>query len=117
MRYQIVDCHTVYETDSREQALVAQRTPCTPEGCDLRHRITERTLHGQREVWQPVVESSHSVWQEVIRDMQERELVGLRKYGRYLTPESKEMGLREAYEEALDLCVYLRKALIEMEGK
>ena len=49
--------------------------------------------------------------------MQEREIKGLRKYGRYLTPESKEMGLREAYEEALDLCVYLRKALIEMEGK
>ena len=62
-------------------------------------------------------QTNKSIWQLVIADMADREQMGLRKYGRYLTPESKEMGLREAYEEALDLCVYLRKALIEIEGK
>lgn len=62
-------------------------------------------------------QTNDSIWQLVIADMVDREQMGLRKYGRFLTADSKEMGLREAYEEALDLCVYLRKALIEMEGK
>jgi hypothetical protein len=60
---------------------------------------------------------SDSLWQAVIADMHAREEMGLRKYGRFLTAKSREMGLQEAYEEALDLCVYLKKALVEMEGK
>ena len=62
-------------------------------------------------------QTNYSIWQLVIADMSDREQMGFRKYGRFLTAGSKEIGLREAYEEALDLCVYLRKALLEQEGK
>lgn len=48
----------------------------------------------------------------VIDDLREREEYGTAQYGvPLLEDSSKENALREAYEEALDLCVYLRLEL------
>lgn len=117
MKYQVTLCSAAHMTDTLTSARAACETPCSV-GCDVaKHAVAELRSRGGRIVWDIIDPSSHSLWQEVIKDMEEREQMGLRKYGRYLTADSKEVGLREAYEEALDLCVYLKKALIEMEGK
>ena len=39
------------------------------------------------------------------------------KYGVGLQPHNGRDVLRDAYEEALDLCVYLRQAIFERDGK
>lgn len=39
------------------------------------------------------------------------------KYGQRLTPDDGRDSLRDAYHEALELAVYLRKALYERDGR
>ena len=105
-------------TDSLAAARKAKETCCIPEGCaPHRHFVSELRVRGGKLVWELIDPKGQSLWQDVIRDMEAREAKGLERYGRYLTPDSKEIGLREAYEEALDLVVYLRKAIAELEGE
>jgi len=40
--------------------------------------------------------------------MKGRKALGMERYGKLLTAFSGKDGLQEAYEEALDLCIYLR---------
>lgn len=58
-----------------------------------------------------------AVWGLVIAEMQHRDYVGLKRYGVRLQPHNGRDALRDAYEEALDLCVYLRQAIYERDGK
>jgi hypothetical protein len=53
----------------------------------------------------------------VLADMAARDAEGRRKYGVPLQPHNGRDALRDAYEEALDLCVYLRQALYERDGR
>lgn len=53
----------------------------------------------------------------VIADMDARKAVGLRRYGTTLQPFNGRDALRDAYEEALDLAVYLRQAIFERDEK
>ncbi len=57
------------------------------------------------------------VWPLVQRDMEARHEFGRKKYGVGLQPHNGRDALRDAYEEALDQCVYLRQALFERDGK
>lgn len=65
----------------------------------------------------PVQNDRPAVWDLVIADMRERDAAGARKYGTRLQPLNGRDSLVDAYQEALDLCVYLRKAIYEREGK
>ena len=56
---------------------------------------------------------AYSIWQHVITDMEIREQEGFKRYGKYLTVHSTDDMLQEAYEEALDLVVYLKTALMK----
>lgn len=49
----------------------------------------------------------------VIEDFKGRETLAKERYGSPMTANTKLDGLQNAYEEALDLCVYLKKELIE----
>jgi hypothetical protein len=51
----------------------------------------------------------------VIADMQTRKQIGIARYGTALQPNNGRDALRDAYEEALDLCCYLRQAIIERD--
>lgn len=55
----------------------------------------------------------YSIWQYVIMDMEEREKEGFKRYSKYLTVDSSEDMLQMAYEEALDLAVYLKTAIMK----
>ena len=54
-------------------------------------------------------------WNAVIQDMLKRNEDGARKYNRYLDPNVKEDMLQHAYEEALDLAVYLKTQIMRRE--
>ena len=63
----------------------------------------------------PVPNTHQAVWDAVIRDMQERDEVGLKRYGTRLQPFNGRDMLLDAYAEALDLVVYLKGAILERE--
>ena len=53
---------------------------------------------------------------QVIADLEERKRFGVEKYGQPLTADNELEMLREAYEESLDLCIYLRCAIEKCRG-
>ncbi len=73
----------------------------------------------QREGDQPMpVRNGHpAVWPIVMQDMQARHEIGIKRYGTPLQPHNGRDMLRDAYEEVLDLAVYLRGAIYERDGK
>ena len=50
-------------------------------------------------------------------DLEARTAAGLTSYGRPFTSHDGRDSLKDAYEEALDMVQYLRKALYERDGK
>lgn len=61
----------------------------------------------------PVPNDRPSVWDLVIADMRERDGVGQARYGTPLQAHNGRDALVDAYQEALDLVVYLRQAIEE----
>ena len=60
--------------------------------------------------------SAHpAVWPMVAGDMSRRYLEGRKRYGTPLRPFNGRDALKDAYEEALDLVVYLRQAIYERD--
>ena len=57
------------------------------------------------------------IWDLVQADMTERDELGARRYGTRLQPHNGRDVLVDAYQEALDLTVYLRQALYERDGR
>lgn len=57
------------------------------------------------------------IWELVMADMRERDRIGAERYGDRLRVTTAVDPLRYAYEEALDLACYLRKAIAERDGK
>lgn len=53
----------------------------------------------------------------VMRDLQDRREKGIQKYGTSLRTENGRIALIDAYQEALDLCLYLRQAIAEQESR
>lgn len=53
----------------------------------------------------------------VIADINARKEFGLKKYGTALQPHNGRDALTDAYQEAVDLCKYLRQAIYERDGK
>lgn len=57
------------------------------------------------------------VWDLVIRDMEKRDKSGEEKYHCHLQPFNGREVLIDAYQEALDLVVYLRQLIYEKYGE
>jgi hypothetical protein len=51
----------------------------------------------------------------VLQDLEDRAEMGKEKYGTYLQTHNGRSALLDAYQEALDLVMYLRQALLELE--
>ena len=60
-----------------------------------------------------------SVEESVIEEIRKRSQVGFKKYGKTMTRTdlSVRAWLQHALEEALDLSVYLKRVIMEMDGK
>lgn len=65
----------------------------------------------------PAPNDRPAVWPLVIMDMANRDQVGRARYGVPLQPHNGRDALRDAYEEALDLCAHLRQAIFERDGR
>jgi hypothetical protein len=61
----------------------------------------------------PVQNDAPDVQSAVICDIEERRELGIRRYGTPLQPNNGRNALQDAYEEAIDLAMYLKQALIE----
>ncbi len=61
------------------------------------------------------VHGEPAVWDLVIEDMRQRDHMGTRKYGQRLVAGDGRDSLVDAYQECLDLAVYLRKAIRERD--
>jgi hypothetical protein len=51
----------------------------------------------------------------VIADIEERKRIGIERYGQLLKAHTGRDALVDAYQEALDLCIYLRQVLYERD--
>ena len=87
--------------------------PCQDSDMKLLHGLDPRPDHPQ-----PVPKANNhpAVWPLVLADMVARDKLGRERYGVPLQPHNGRDTLRDAYEEALDLAVYLRSALYERDG-
>lgn len=65
----------------------------------------------------PTPSDSPAMWDLVIQDASDRDIVGQRRYGTRLRANNGRDALIDAYQEALDLVVYLRQAIYERDGK
>lgn len=65
----------------------------------------------------PKPANAPAAWDLVMADIRERDQHGTKKYGQRLTPGDGRDSLIDAYQEALDLVVYLRKAIFERDGR
>ena len=65
----------------------------------------------------PIPSNLPAVWDLVIADIRQRDAFGEKKYGERLRPHNGRDALLDAYQEALDLCVYLRQKLYERDGR
>jgi hypothetical protein len=65
----------------------------------------------------PTANTRPAVWGLVMRDMADRDKEGRRKYGVPLQPFNGRDAMVDAYQEALDLVVYLRQAILERDGR
>lgn len=63
----------------------------------------------------PIPNTATPTWELVMQDMTARNEIGKQRYGTPLQPHNGRNSLQDAYEEALDLCVYLKNAIIEQE--
>ncbi len=61
----------------------------------------------------PVSNERTPVWELVIADMEERNRIGTEKYGTPLQAHNGRDALVDAYQEGLDLVVYLRQEIEE----
>jgi hypothetical protein len=66
---------------------------------------------------EPTINSHKAVWECVLDDIKARDAFGEKKYGTRLQPFNGRDFLADAYQEALDLVVYLRGAIYERDGK
>lgn len=58
-----------------------------------------------------------AIWDLVIEEMRHRDRIGRQRYGTPLQPFNGRDALTDAFQEALDLVVYLRQAIYEREQK
>lgn len=65
----------------------------------------------------PIPNNNPGIWDLVIKDMCDRDAMGLAKYGTHLQAFNGRDPLWDAYQEALDLVVYLRQSIYENEMK
>lgn len=86
---------------------------CFTLRCDRQRSEREMRRPAIADQPQPTPSDRRPVWDLVIEDMRERDRVGRQRYGTPLQAHNGRDPLVDAYQEALDLAVYLRQAIEE----
>lgn len=74
---------------------------------------TQASIHQPR----PKINNTVPIYELVMKDVKERAEAGKERYGTYLQADNGRDALWDAYQEALDLTMYLRQLLKEKEGR
>ena len=64
----------------------------------------------------PTPNATRPIWELVVEDMQARDQLGRERYGTPLQAHNGRDAFVDAYQEALDLAVYLRQAIAERDA-
>jgi hypothetical protein len=106
--------YNTYATTVR-RALIRNNVTLRPRGAP---RHTEQTTLKQREGDQPlpIANEHQDIQSMVIADLEARRQVGIQRYGTALQPHNGRDMLLDAYEEAMDLTVYLKGCLVERDS-
>jgi hypothetical protein len=95
-------------------APLSDHSPAELASCDL--DLGRRDVRRWGEPAPTVHDESLPIVHELVRaDLLSRLEFGVAKYGQPLRPRNSRNALKDAYEEALDLCCYLAQALWEQE--
>jgi len=78
--------------------------------------ITDLTARN-KEQSAPTKNEHPAIWDLVVKDMQERDRLGVNQYGTHLQPFNGRDPLIDAYQETLDLAVYLRQEIYQRYGE
>jgi len=97
--------------------------PCQRNGCPMMYsaksslRDLDAFLGNKATAIQPapVHNESRPIWELVIEDMKARDNLGRQKYGTPLQANNGRDALVDAYQEALDLAVYLKQSIVERD--
>jgi hypothetical protein len=89
----------------------ALRESVVSENQNSKHEL--KTRYGDQQL--PSRNDHPCIQDMVIADIEARKAVGQKRYGTVLQPFNGRNALRDAYEEAIDLAVYLRQCLYEQE--
>lgn len=81
---------------------------CGPKMKTLKELIAEQP--------DPVPNKSPAIVDGVIEEFKKRKEIGLARYGVVLQANNGRDALRDAFDEALDLCVYLYQAIQERDN-
>jgi len=65
----------------------------------------------------PITNDLPAITELVIRDFDERMEMGIEKYGKPLQPSNGRDPLIDAYQELMDLALYLRQCIFEKYGE
>lgn len=65
----------------------------------------------------PVVSELPAIQDLVLRDVTLRKRLGVERYGTVLQPHNGRDALLDAYQEVLDLAMYLRQMIFERDGR
>lgn len=65
---------------------------------------------------EPIPNDTKAIWDLVKKDIEDRNQSGIKKYGTALQAFNGRNSLIDAYQEALDLVVYLRQAIEEKKA-
>lgn len=79
------------------------------------NKIEKEASNGMIEDQPAPQPSSGDVWLQVIKDMEDRRLVGIRRYGTPLQPFNGRDALVDLYQELLDAVVYIRQLITERD--
>lgn len=64
----------------------------------------------------PTPNDHEDIQSRVIRDIEERRQLGIRRYGTALQPHNGRDALLDLYEELLDACMYIKQCIVERDG-
>jgi hypothetical protein len=109
-----LECLDNPQTHTKGEVLWAARL-FKQEALDLHDRLRSLTPAA---VHEPAPSGDGRVILELVRaDFDARAAAGREKYGTYLKAHNGRDALMDAYQEAVDLCMYLRQAMFERDGK
>ena len=80
-------------------------------------KLENKKITDKEEQPMPITNNNPILQELVIEDMESRLNLGIERYGTGLQAGNGRDMLLDAYEEALDLCVYLRGVMYERDNK